>query len=236
MRRDFPKNRASTKKSNQWRKLIVAPFLILIVIALSVLVYQQRHTRLQSAINSMEALKAWVMEHTNHAHQQIAQIKKIVAKPDTPPEIHFEFYTALPKMQVAVDSTPAQSSVTSSPKLLVTNKPSVKVATLKPVSKPLVAKPFMSPDDLAKEFSKHIQSYAYNLQLGLFKSNALASDFSSKLVQKGFNTKVFKISLGQKTWYRVQTATITNKDEAKQLQQKLQRQGINAILHTEETT
>lgn len=222
MRRDFSKKQSSIKKNIPWPRVMVFALVFVLLAGCITFVYQQRNQRMQVVAATFVELKTWITEHTSRVHQQIKAAKQQLAIKDTaPPEIHFEFYTALPKMQVEVEQADNKKLTP------VTMAVSEKVLSHKDV--------LVTPSELEKEVSQHIQTANYSLQVGLFKSPDLAAAFQASLSQKGFSAKVSKITLGKKDWYRVQYGSFATKDEAKASQLKLQKKGINAILHKEVT-
>lgn len=89
-----------------------------------------------------QVFQHWVSASRQHLHHDIAKVKQLAAnKKEGPPPIQFEFYTALPKMQVG--------------NALLVSKP---VITASQQNKPV----FVSAHELEKEFSAHIKQVEAN--------------------------------------------------------------------------
>lgn len=241
MRRDFIKKK-SAKAGRKWRSIILSTVIGLTVLGLSAVFYKHRIQTIKFVTVSYAEMKAWVTAHRSHVGQQLKAARQIALKEQSPPEIHFEFYTALPKMQInptdsvkeaKVESTPAPVRAIASTKApaLESKLDAEPLQLAQHSSKPL---PFANHEDLVKDFSSHLQPGNYNLQLGLFKSLDWANRFQQSLQLKGFNAKIVKISMSNKNWYRVQYGMFATREEAKFAQQKLQKKGVNGILRKEE--
>ncbi|MFZ2315193.1 MAG: hypothetical protein WAW86_06000 [Gammaproteobacteria bacterium] len=133
MRKDF-KNRNATRRrtpaQNRGRWVILAGSLGgLLVVSGLIAAFSMRP----------ELMQHWVNASRHHLHQDIAKVKELAAKQkEGPPPIHFEFYTALPKMQVG--------------SALPVSKPQpAPVAKIKPV--------IVSANELEQELSAHIKQY-----------------------------------------------------------------------------
>lgn len=60
--------------------------------------------------------RGWVGERKTHLNHGLDKVKKLAAnKTEAEPQIHFEFYTALPKMQVKVADLTAKTGVSAAP-------------------------------------------------------------------------------------------------------------------------
>lgn len=105
----------------------------------------------------VERSQEWLSQHNTRLHQNIEKVKKIASnKPDATPPIHFEFYTALPHMQVKLpdaakeedESTPPSANPVITAESVVSNKP------LKPSSG---TKPIFDADQLQRAFGEELQ-------------------------------------------------------------------------------
>lgn len=133
MKKDF-KNRNATRRrtpaQNRGRWLIFAGSLCgLLVVGGLIAAFSMRPQLMQH----------WVSASRHHLHQDLVKVKQLAAKKkEGPPPIHFEFYTALPNMQVG-------------------NALSV---SKKPAPAPVIKKPvIVSANELEQELSAHIKQY-----------------------------------------------------------------------------
>lgn len=133
MKKDF-KNRNATRRrtpaENRGRSLLFAGSLCgLLIVGGLITAFSMRPQLMQH----------WVSASRHHLHQDLAKMKQLaIKKKEGPPPIHFEFYTALPKMQVG--------------NALPISKPApVTVVKTKPV--------IVSANELERELSAHIKQY-----------------------------------------------------------------------------
>ncbi|RDI41679.1 SPOR domain-containing protein [Aquicella lusitana] len=159
-------------------------------------------------------IKNWFGERKSRLRQDIAKAKQLVKNREKPaePTIHFEFYTALPNMQVTV-SEPADKAEKS--------KNEIKMASKRHPA-------FLNADELEREFAKEIRQTAYVIQVGVFKSAASAERYRQSLAVAGFSPSVVK--LNEKETYRVQLGPFSSKDQVSLAKQKLQKKGVTGLV------
>ena len=125
--------------------------------------------------------------------------------------MHFDFYTELPNMQMAI-GTLAEADKT--PKILPAAVSPAAVA-------PVVAKntAATTPAKLDKQ---------YMIQVGTYASSANAGQMRISLLLAGFDASVVKVKIGTKDQYRVQRGPYPKMASAKAAQQALIKQGIDS--------
>lgn len=167
---------------------------------------------------------AFIQEKQNSAHEKIVEVKEIAAKEKTveqaqekPREIHFEFYTVLPRMRVALPET---------------DKPLAVIKSVPEVRHPQGAisnlfDPGRLQNDLKEEFAS---SQQYVVQTGVFKYVAGAEKIHQALLKTGVPVRVVKIRMARGKAYSVQAGPFASKEEAKSIQQQLKKKSINGII------
>lgn len=106
MRKDFAKKdftkqvTHTTEKKWPWTLCIVV--MVLFICLAGFFSYNKSPT--SSLLSSYVAhVKTWIAERKARLHHEVVKAKQVVVnKNDSEPEIHFEFYTALPNMQITV--------------------------------------------------------------------------------------------------------------------------------------
>ncbi len=137
MKKDF-KNRHATRRrtpAESRRRLVIGASVLGCLLVISGLV--------AVGYSQPQIFQYWVSKSRQHLHRDLAKVKQLAVKTkEGPPPIHFEFYTALPNMQVG-------------------NVPSLpKAAT--PVAKVNTRPVIVSANELEKEFSAHIKQFEAN--------------------------------------------------------------------------
>lgn len=92
--------------------------LAVIVLGAGLFIYQQRQTegRWPAFTATLGEMKAWVAERKSRLKSEVAAAKTLAAAPDeAASQVHFEFYTSLPNMQVSA-TAPVVASSTSTTK------------------------------------------------------------------------------------------------------------------------
>lgn len=222
-----PKRKLSAKKhsSVHWGGVAFTIFFIFLLSSFCFLLLQYKRNALNSPFFSayFARMELWVAARKDHlqkglANETVAKKKTISPqKNDAPKPLHFEFYTALPNMQV----TPSQPA-------LEAKQAEIKVVADKKIaaSQP---KAIVSREELEKELSDHFKQ-TYIVQLGVFRTSAAAYRYHQTAIQSGFNASIVKLRAAEKEIYRVQMGPFFNKVDAKGAQQKLQKQGMDSIV------
>lgn len=162
------------------------------------------------------------------------KVKDFAANKNENTDIHFEFYTALPNMEMPVSEMEAD-----------VNPPVTKVAAteaakpLKSAAPTVAAKPakvdatptfITSADEIEKGMSEQLHQDAFIVQLGVFKSPASAERLKQTVNKNGLEVDVVKLTLAQKEFYRVQLGPYLSKDQAKLMLHQLQKQGVTGVI------
>lgn len=199
--------------------LIALIILFLSTLVFVLLIYKYKHNQLTSPllISQFSQMENWMKDHFQYFHKKLSADKKPknavkpVHKEELAEQIHFEFYTALPNMQMKV--------------------PDAVIATQKPPAAKLSTKNIVvvKADELEQELKNHLQTKNYILQLGIFEKKDLANQFRKTLVSQGYSAKMVKTSLADKEVYRIQLGPFLQ-DQAKLVQKQLQKKGMNGII------
>jgi cell division protein FtsN len=254
MRKDYStRQRAMTRRPKQTGKrwIVLVALIALLGAGLSVAVYQYKNHTLTTSVITTYAnrFKTWIAEHRHHLQQGLVKVKQLATtKPEDQP-IHFEFYTALPKMQVTV-SAPDTTSAVPPPTLktqpaktlplhaisdkidntVAVNKPTpVKPAPTKPIPIHAASTSAFNPDDLTKELAAQISSDTYVIQLGTYYNAAAADHYRQALQAAGMTTKVVKVTVAGKEEYRVQSGP-WGKSQVKLVLRQLQSKGVTGVI------
>ena len=105
MRRDFARRKLAARRVSprrgRYRLYGVLATGVALVLIGAALGYRQV-ANAPWVVASVAHVKTWLAERHQHLHQHMTQVKQLAAnKPAAEPAIHFEFYTALPNMQVS---------------------------------------------------------------------------------------------------------------------------------------
>lgn len=237
MKKDFKRN-SSNKQTSRLRRRWVA-----VISAASIFIfggvvliadqYMQKSfiSRVIPPIASsyVEQMKNWVAERKNHLHKNLEKVKQVaVRKSEPPPPIHFEFYTALPNMQVPLPETEKNEIhpvvATANQALPATIPQTKKISTTNANTT------IFDADRLQRALKEELNQEQYVLQLGVFKNATAAERFKSSLATSGLMVKVVNITLAGEHAFCVQLGPYESKDEAKLIQRRLRQKNINGIV------
>lgn len=150
-------------------------------------------------------LKATFSKHTTD---------KQLAKPAAEPEVHFSFYNELATIRVE-------------PSLEDTSK----VAAPAPRQPAPIASAPTAKKEIAEATAPEDEGDHYVIQFATFKEAAGASQLRLSLLLTGVETEIKKIqNEQQESVYRVQQGPYATLAQAKAIQQKWQRKGIDSVL------
>lgn len=230
MKKDFSKKKSRVKSRMTMRWYWLASFLIVLTGAAFLYVDQRKQNPLVPIKSYVAYLENWMAERKNHINQNLEKVKRVAVNDENAPPIHFEFYTALPNMQVKV----------SEPKEDVKEK--IVIAENKPVAtKPLPEKNVVATsaifDDskLQHAIEQELNHPRYMIQLGVFKSASSAHQYRASLNKSGLTAEVVKATLSGHKAFSVQLGPYLNKAQAKLMLRQLQQKNINAILREAST-
>lgn len=161
MKKDFARKRVAANQAIQSSQRLVMAGIITVSVAAVVggagwftYRYLQTPEAFPRVASYVERSQEWLQRNRSRLHQDIEKVKKIAAnKPEAAPPIHFEFYTALPHMQVKLpgdvkeEAQRPQNPVMTA-ESVVSNKP------LKPVAG---EKPIFDADQLQRAFGEELE-------------------------------------------------------------------------------
>lgn len=148
--------------------------------------------------------------------QKVSLAATNVPKPE--PEVHYDFYTELPSMQVTQPQIAEKSHPTPPPLVTVVPKTNGTSKLLaEEVQKKL--KPITSNDLSAQ----------YVLQIAAFKNEIAASEYRISLLLGGFDANIVKTD-NDPPIYRIQQGPYPSARIAKANQQRLLRKGIKSVV------
>ena len=194
-------------------------------------------------------IKNWMTLRSAHLHpiqnnqKPIAQV--VGNKSADEPSIHFEFYDALPNMQVTVSertgtkethNNPEQNTKSNSldikKKRVVAaktiNKNNQETEKENTISIP-GSSTFIKADELERDLSLQLKQQ-YIIQLGVFKNIEAAEHYRKSLIGAGFAVKITKLGLRGKIFYRVEQGPFLKKEKVNMAQLKLQQKGFRGLI------
>lgn len=226
MKKDFSKQytrraaRATNKGQTLWRWVVMMA-MVAVLFCGAFIGYQykkdpQKYPYLDTYV---QQTTNWIAAHRSHLRQDIVKVKRLAANKNTEQEeIHFEFYTALPNMQMnaTVQAEPAQTGVAA--------KPTITAPVVATVASPAN----LDTQALEQDISAQINQGRYLLQLGVFRTQDSAARFQQSLADAGFQAKVITT---EKKVFKVQMGPFTNKNQARLAQIDLEKKGFNGVMH-----
>ena len=166
MNRNIARKGHSAKKSlASWKMGSLIGFFAIVLGAVATVFYlRTRQPQTNVLVSSyFSRMKTWVSERKTHINQGLVKVKRLAANKNAPPpEIHFEFYTTLPKMQVKLSDLNTTDERSSAPK--------IQQASILPAP---AASAVISASDIEKELSAQLTPPSYVVQLGIFSSKML---------------------------------------------------------------
>lgn len=211
MKRDLKRKSSAP----HWRILGIAVLALSLAGGAGWVTYQHR----ERAEQYMAQAKTWLAERRSHLRDNLSKVKKIAADNNADQEVHFEFYTALPTMQVQVSAADTEENGHTT-KILA---PPVKSAKLK-------SGVISSVDDLVADIEKHVRPVGYVVQLGVFRDQESANAYRQLLLSQGTATAIVKTGTDEKIFYRVQQGPFSTKERAMLAQQQVQKKGLNGLI------
>jgi len=108
-------------KATRFRKFFLfSVLLVSLCFGLFAYRYQSHITELESISQAISHLKSWMADRKTGLNKQVAKAKQLaIRKPEPKPSVHFEFYTALPKMQIEPSHIASDSLKKDQPKQVV---------------------------------------------------------------------------------------------------------------------
>lgn len=150
---DFNQPRFAAKKSSRERASQRMRWVMLIVLLVcagsGALLYRSRETVLPVVTASVDHIKQWLAERKNHLNKGLVKVKKLAAanKNEAEPQIHFEFYSALPSMQMSAPVAAENTKAT----------PPSAIASKTPVKKLPHGKSIVDAASIERELSEQIK-------------------------------------------------------------------------------
>lgn len=224
---DFTKNkfvRYAKTLLLEKRKLMIACAVLSFISLSSFLTF---HYRSQS-ITSLAIATLYQAIGNHHSLNKLPVLQKpklaineLAGKEDR--GVHFEFYSSLPNMKMEV------AELSPPPLEKFSQQVSKKAEGF--LEKPAREKIF-TPQNIEKEFSKHLAEKHYVIQLGVFNHLASAQKLSEKVAETGFKVNIIKNT--QNNNYRVQLGPFVSIQERESVEQKLVQKGIPFLLRTQQ--
>jgi hypothetical protein len=189
-------------------------FAVLLSGALLLIFEYKRVLSICSAVSGYSSrVMIWMAERKTHLHHGLKEVKQINETDSTEQPVHFEFYTALPTMQVSVPEAAIQQVENTPNKAMTLNHPIVSV------------------EELERELSNQLLRYHYVLQLGVFRTFAGAQRYQrSHPITKSVTTTITEVFVNQRKIYRLQTGPFANLEQARLVQRRLRKKGMNVLL------
>ncbi len=217
MPRDYAKYRSQPEQKiveKGWlKRLIILIVGMGIVSILMVGIYLYKQNAGQSFSQKMSHWTAEMRARFSHKKTSIAAVSNktpSVMQAKEEPQVRFNFYTELPKMQVTIPDDE------QNPTSQATARQNIPAASTKMASLP------------PAEPKKEVNTGQYIVQLGEFKNETEAGQMRVSLLLAGFEADTVTTSEdGNKTvTYRIQKGPFETISKAKEMQKKLQKKGI----------
>lgn len=204
MKKDF------ARKKTRFHHLILGGVIFIIGMSMVFLAVKYKQKIITSAAFPSYFMRAsaLISQHRDHLQWELVRVKQLAANKDNKETaIHFEFYNTLPNRQVTTMNS--QQKITLSANKMIVNA-----------------------EELKQDLASRVEQKRYIIQFGVFHSAQAAEQYRQVLVDVGFGAAIVKIKLGHQEIYRVQQGPFSDIRQAKLLQKKLQKRGINSILRT----
>jgi cell division protein FtsN len=212
MARDYKNSyRKPTPKKARW------PFIVPVILFLAVAggIYAM-YLHKQANSTSHQTWTAWMADiksRWQNRHPVKSRPLTLAEKEQQKNEVHFDFYTELPKMQVGV---PEVSEPKSEHKSAAVTPPSQGAA--------------VSPS-AAQSTKPAKPASPYVVQVATFKDMARAGELRISLLLAGIEANIVKIQEGDQTVYSVQLGPYASAALAKASQRRLQEKGFASVVH-----
>jgi cell division protein FtsN len=163
--------------------------------------------------------------------------------PPSEPEVHFDFYTELPNMQVKLPATENEVGKNTPSSVAPLNNPAKPAVAAKTSSSANEEKILSIPMEMASEAAlsnaaanpaKRAPEAAaepqYVVQVGAYKNDSTASEMRISILLAGFDVSVVKTKVGDQIVYRIQEGPYSSMARAKSAQKKLQAKGFDGVV------
>lgn len=234
MKRKFKKIKSKwpLQPGNWQRKLSWLIFFSLLLVACAFTFHHKVHSvDLTKFHASYARFNVWLSERRALFHHEVTEVKTAkMMKAQRVEDVHFEFYTALPAMQMKLPTTLSMNTAQTIPALPTTNTP---ISTAQNTTRTLLQKSFVSAAELEKDFAIKLQPVnTYILQLGMFREMKSAEGLRASLLASGLTPTIHRLGRGEKALFRVQLGPYASLSQAKNTAHQLQRKGFSVLLRT----
>lgn len=220
------------QKKTAWKSTVIwTTAIVAAAIGFGVYHYKTAGWDFSALSESVGRVKNWIAAHKNKPHDPRPKVSnKLVAEQP----LHFEFYTALPTMQLATPETP---SIEAKPEAVVVKAPPKIISKVEPKNVIITTNTaIVTADEIERELSKHLQAAPagkeeFAVQVGVFKSIVAAKHYQETVSQAGFKSSVATLVAGKKNLYRVQLGPFGEKNKATLLKHELAAKGINGVIY-----
>jgi hypothetical protein len=113
MRRDFTKKNVAMKRTSEfarWLRILLIGVMVLLLTGIIFFAYQYPKGGPGSSViaSYSSRITHFIAAHKNHLHRNLVKVKQLTMnKNESEPQIHFEFYTALPNMHISASEASA---------------------------------------------------------------------------------------------------------------------------------
>jgi cell division septation protein DedD len=218
------------KKQGSWRRQlgILVVFSLLFAAGLVIFHHKIHPVDYRAFKASYARLNAWLHDRSAHFHEEINEAKARAERAERLDDVHFEFYTALPAMQM---KAPAMLPIKSTAAITPLPATEVSSSSSQSVAHALLQKPFVNADEIEKEFAAKLQpNINYILQLGIFRELKSAQALRANMMAAGLSPSIHQLGRGEKSLFRVQLGPYSSLSQAKNTAHQLQRKGFSVLL------
>ncbi|OGT37332.1 MAG: hypothetical protein A3F12_06130 [Gammaproteobacteria bacterium RIFCSPHIGHO2_12_FULL_38_14] len=188
-----------TKKRHRKSRVRVVIYFGVILIILSVIYFI-------NPFSSFSRMMTWTKTRESRLHQKFLSVKKLVLPESTKvADIRFEFYTALPALEIATSNNVLRKEI-KNPSSFLSN-----------------------PDEMMKTYVRKMPEKGYIIQVGVFKDILKAKMYRAYLSKQGFHAVIAKVHNTAHQLYRVQIGPFLSEADVKKTRQRLQGKGIESL-------
>ncbi|HLP57647.1 MAG TPA: SPOR domain-containing protein [Candidatus Deferrimicrobium sp.] len=125
--------------------------------------------------------------------------------------------------QKPADDTTAETGEVALPKTTETKTPKETLIPPSPLETKTVKQKPEEKMEAIKTAKPAKKDQSFSIQVGAFKSHALAKDYSMKFSRAGYGISISQAEVKGKTWYRVRVGNFKNRDDAQKEKSKLEK-------------
>lgn len=232
MPRDYAKykpKQAKQKRVEQgWQKRLILLMVFLCVLGVVIFAIYIYKNKAPDSLHPQ--LNTWISQlQSRFSRQKTDVIAKlpVTQQAEQEPEVRFNFYTELPKMQVTLNETEEAPSAQA-----ITRRAMLATNTSAESSFQQAANQAQPANEQNKQNSGTENKTQYVVQLGLFKNETTAGQTRVSLLLAGCEADTVTVidEATQTTLYRLQKGPYATLSQAKTIVKQLQKKGVSGMV------